>query len=125
MPGLTVEVQTASSPEPERVEIEGERFLVGRGRDCKVRVLEEQVSRHHALLVLVNGRWMIEDLDSSNGTFLNDQRVAIAELWPGDRLRLGEAGAKFRILSLDPPPAQDAQGRMGSRIIRRKDPRRD
>lgn len=118
MPGLTVEVETASDPSERTVELKGERFLVGRGRDCKVRILEDQVSRHHALMVLVNGRWMIEDLDSSNGMFLNDKRCALAELRPGDILRLGGGGATFRITALDPPPPRDDEGLLGTRIIR-------
>jgi pSer/pThr/pTyr-binding forkhead associated (FHA) protein len=50
------------------------------------------VSRVHCRLAITpEGRLEVEDLDSTNGTYVNDRRVERAMLVPGDRLRLGRA----------------------------------
>ncbi|WP_350561553.1 FHA domain-containing protein [Psychrobacter sp. CAL346-MNA-CIBAN-0220] len=48
---------------------------VGRGSDNDVVLGSKQVSRNHALLSVLNGMLYIKDLDSSNGTFINDERI--------------------------------------------------
>lgn len=65
------------------------RLLVGRSRCCDVVLSGPEVSRRHALLRFRDGRWIIQDLESTNGTFVNDVRVGRCELRPGDRLLLG------------------------------------
>jgi tetratricopeptide (TPR) repeat protein len=64
--------------------------LIGRGKDCTVVILDPSVSRMHTKIsVDEDGRLRVEDLRSSNGTFLNDQRIESAYLKHGDRLRVG------------------------------------
>ena len=48
---------------------------VGRGSDNDVVLGSKQVSRNHALLSVLNGKLYMKDLDSSNGTFINDERI--------------------------------------------------
>ncbi len=63
--------------------------LVGRQR-CTVRLADETVSRRHARLVPQNGGWLLEDLGSANGTYLNG--VKVARPMPvnrGDQIRCG------------------------------------
>jgi hypothetical protein len=65
------------------------RLLVGRSGCCDVVFPGPEVSRRHALLRFRDGRWIIQDLESTNGTFVNHVRVGRCELRPGDRLLLG------------------------------------
>jgi hypothetical protein len=49
-----------------------QRFTLGRGRDNDFRVVDNRVSRHHLRINIEYGEWYIEDLGSSNGSYLND-----------------------------------------------------
>ncbi|MHC4788353.1 MAG: FHA domain-containing protein [Planctomycetota bacterium] len=69
---------------------EGQRISLGRDPDvCDVALMDGAVSRKHCTLIEEGGAVRVEDAGSSNGTFINDQRVEAGELRPGDRLRLG------------------------------------
>ncbi|KPK58543.1 MAG: hypothetical protein AMK73_09195 [Planctomycetes bacterium SM23_32] len=69
---------------------EGERLTVGRDPDvCDITLMDPAVSRKHCSLSKEGGRVRVEDLGSSNGTFVNDNRVETAELRRGDKLRFG------------------------------------
>jgi hypothetical protein len=66
------------------------QLLVGRHHTCDVVISDLTVSRHHARLVFREGRWILRDLDSKNGTTVNGLRVGRCELRPGDRVALGD-----------------------------------
>jgi hypothetical protein len=66
-----------------------EELVVGRHPSCDVVVANETVSRRHAQLTFRDGGWIVQDLDSTNGTRLNGQDVGRCRLHPGDRLALG------------------------------------
>jgi pSer/pThr/pTyr-binding forkhead associated (FHA) protein len=66
-----------------------EELIVGRQLDCDVVLTDPSVSRQHARLVFRGSRWIIQDLESTNGTILNGNRIGRSELHPGDRLALG------------------------------------
>jgi pSer/pThr/pTyr-binding forkhead associated (FHA) protein len=64
--------------------------VVGRRRDCDLRILSAEVSRRHCLLSIDDGYVKVEDFDSSNGTFINGKLVVGKQiLRPGDRLEIG------------------------------------
>ena len=64
--------------------------LIGRGRDVHVGVNDIGVSRRHARIVRIAGpRYVLEDLGSKNGVFVNGREVDTAELADGDRLQVG------------------------------------
>jgi hypothetical protein len=81
---------------------------VGRAADNDVAIANQRVSRYHAQLRWVESSWLVYDLDSTNGTWLDQERV-----WPsqprvledGSQLRLGDH--EFDIVTGDAPPAAD------------------
>jgi FHA domain-containing protein/uncharacterized protein DUF1707 len=71
---------------------------VGRSHDCDVVVGEETVSRFHAeLRHMDDDAWLVRDLDSTNGTWLNGSRVHEARVCGGDVLWLGGLRMELRL----------------------------
>ena len=73
------------------------RTIIGRGRECDLRVPVLTVSRKHCQLVSEGGGLRIKDLSSSNGTFVNNRRVEEAKLNAGDRVVVGPAAFTVQI----------------------------
>ncbi len=68
----------------------GEKPLViGRGNDCDIRINDHSVSRRHARIQPGAGGYYALDLQSTNGTFVNDARATMCKLNDGDYLRAG------------------------------------
>lgn len=78
--------------------LQGEEVSVGRAETNGVALASDSaVSRVHAVLVRYGGGWCVRDVGSTNGTFLNGQRVLGEQpLRPGDEIRLGETRLVFR-----------------------------
>ena len=87
-----------------RLLLRGERLTLGRGVECDVMLKSTRVSRQHAMLVFIAGRWLARDLDSANGTFLNRHTLVADDIRAGDVLKFGDGGPRVRIISLDPAP---------------------
>jgi pSer/pThr/pTyr-binding forkhead associated (FHA) protein len=69
--------------------------VLGRSRECRVRLPDADTSRRHAEIVCGGGRFVLHDLGSTNGTFVNGERVSERALEPGDRLRIGANSVTF------------------------------
>lgn len=67
----------------------GRDTTLGRAPECDVVIDDASLSRHHARLLHVGGRYFVEDLGSRNGTFVQAERVSRRELGDDDRLQLG------------------------------------
>ncbi|NOH00998.1 MAG: FHA domain-containing protein [Chloroflexi bacterium] len=71
--------------------LEGEQLTIGRDSSNGVAINDAEVSRKHARLMFQGGKYVLEDLGSTNGTFVNGQRLAgPVVLKPGDVISLGE-----------------------------------
>ena len=76
----------------ETLELSEGKITLGRSRQCDLSVQEPSISRKHAFLTVGGGRIRVQDLGSSNGTFVNERdAVGELELRDGDTLRLGNA----------------------------------
>lgn len=81
--------------------VDTRRVTVGRTPDNDVVVSDPSVSRHHAVLELIERTWRLRDLGSRNGTYLNGMRVdRVTTVQPGDRIEVGDT--TFRLVE---PPA--------------------
>ena len=70
---------------------------VGRAEACQIRLPDTYASSFHARIYSRDGSWFVEDLGSTNGTYLNQRRVtAPAELRAGDRIRIGKSTLELR-----------------------------
>jgi predicted component of type VI protein secretion system len=89
----------------QKMRIPAPQFLIGRGEDCQLRPNSDLVSRHHCVLLVGSGGAVIRDLDSRNGTYVNDQKVAGDQaLQAGDRLTIGQLKFEVLIKAGEPPP---------------------
>jgi pSer/pThr/pTyr-binding forkhead associated (FHA) protein len=73
------------------------RAVVGRDADCDVLLSSLSASRKHASVEQTASGWMLKDLASVNGTYVNGKRVTETLLSNGDSLRFGEVKAVFEI----------------------------
>ncbi len=75
-----------------RIELLEEENLLGRSSDCTVELADSTVSRQHAVIRKHRLAWLLEDCDSSTGTFLNGRSVGTpAALSPNDEIRIGHS----------------------------------
>jgi len=79
-----------------RVQLMNTQYIVGRDSEAAFVVSRSSVSRQHARLYMdEHGGWWVEDLNSTNGTFVNESRVKSQSLADADQVRFGDAIYKF------------------------------
>ncbi len=78
--------------------------LVRFGRDpsCNVRLKDRMVSRLHCVIRHINGRWILEDHQSRNKTFVNSLCITKTDLAPGDFIQIGDTAFSFLSSQKDP-----------------------
>jgi pSer/pThr/pTyr-binding forkhead associated (FHA) protein len=70
-------------------------FTVGRDPGNDIILRDPKVSRHHAEIVFERGFFVLHDLSSANGTYINGKRIRVAPLTHGAKLRLGNSYGRF------------------------------
>jgi hypothetical protein len=106
-------VTTANMDNPEAVATltllvggeEEDTYFIGRGRSTigrlesnTIAVPDTGMSRHHTEIMADESKFILTDLGSTNGTFVNGKRVAEAELKDGDTIEIGKVALRFRRL---------------------------
>jgi len=84
-------------------ELKADRTTIGRVEDNMFQIAEPSVSSHHCEVLLRGSDIVIKDLDSTNGTFINNQKIGESVLNPGQILRLGNV--ELRLDTGGPPAA--------------------
>lgn len=70
-------------------------LIIGRGAELDMVLVEDMVSRKHARLVSANGNLTLSDLGSTNGTFVNGEKIKQTKLRVGDRVLVGTSILKL------------------------------
>jgi diguanylate cyclase (GGDEF)-like protein len=78
-----------------RFPLQRNEVVLGRGSDCDIQVDRDSVSRRHARVFRNGEQWMVEDLGSTNGSYVNDVPVQRSILRDSDFLKIGAAIFKF------------------------------
>jgi len=72
-------------------------LTVGRSQESNLVIRDDYTSTHHARLMLWNGRWVVQDLDSTNGTFLAGERISVPTPVPTDTtVTIGQTSFELR-----------------------------
>ena len=92
----------------------GNEFVIGRQVGCQILINHTNISRQHTRITHTSGQWMVSDLNSANGTFINGQRITDpTPIRSGDKLGLGNyefifsAGDDNNATRLDTPSYQN------------------
>lgn len=88
-PAIRISVQTDADKDTVRP-FSQSQIMIGRDSNCDLSVVDEALSAHHARLTHHHGQWWLEDLNSTNGTFLNREKLTTpAVVITGDHFKCG------------------------------------
>ena len=125
--GPALVVRSGGGRAGESFEAIGEQALIGRSPECDVFLDDVTVSRRHAELVREGDVFMIRDLGSLNGTFVNRRRIESSVLEDDDEVQIGKYRMTFlapmTTVSRDEPGRAPAHDRRGLRAPARRVPR--
>lgn len=71
---------------------------IGTSADSDIVITDQYISSHHAIIRFDNNQFILQDLDSTNGTFINNKRIVRAELIDNDTIKMGRTELKFKSL---------------------------
>jgi diguanylate cyclase (GGDEF)-like protein len=84
-----------------QIDLSGDEVDIGRGEEVTFRIDSEQVSRRHASIRKLVGKFVLRDLNSTNGTFVNENKVHTHTLVDGDQIRIGKTVLKYTESALE------------------------
>jgi len=94
-------VQISDSGAGLKLPIEKQQIQIGRDENCDISLDDELVSKHHAVLEVIltpddnRIEYMMQDLNSTNHTYVNDERIDLCRLKDGDIIRIGKSNFRF------------------------------
>ncbi|MGA1867981.1 MAG: FHA domain-containing protein [bacterium] len=95
-----------------------EFITIGRHSDNLIKINNDAVSKHHAIIMKEKNKILIEDLSSTNGTYVNQKQIRQHELKDGDEILIGEHSIKFSLHdSNDPGPNSNDMDKKNTVII--------
>ena len=98
-------LQLISSAGDQTIDLQdGRALVVGRAVTSDVRVYDPTVSRRHAQLTISDGNVEVQDFGSSNGTYVNGERVSEGVAKPGDVITFGKVAYHLQTAKPPPPP---------------------
>ncbi|THB65838.1 MAG: FHA domain-containing protein [Gammaproteobacteria bacterium] len=92
---ITITLEVVTEGNAKKIILNGERCLIGRSEECELQLPESNISRIHAMLVFDTEKWWLIDLESKNGTRLNNKKIKSAVLKSGDVIRIGKVEIKI------------------------------
>ena len=91
-----------------QIPIESVPFVIGRADDCDLKLTDGRISRHHSEIRISGDLLWIRDLGSTNGTFVNQNRIANAHLLePSDTISIGKYKFKVKTISSSTSSIED------------------
>ena len=102
-PVITLSIKIDEGKESIR-EFSQPQIMIGRDTHCDISMMDEALSAHHARLTHHHGQWWLEDLNSTNGTFLNREKLTTpAVIITGDRFKCGNTVFAIQVEDSDGP----------------------
>jgi hypothetical protein len=81
------------------IPISRETFFIGRSKGNNIPISDPSISRKHAVINFIDGKYVISDLNSLKGTYVNGKKVEEAVLRSGDIINIGESRMQFRLIT--------------------------
>jgi pSer/pThr/pTyr-binding forkhead associated (FHA) protein len=107
-PGITLSIKSDQGKESER-QFSQPQIMIGRDTKCDLSMTDEALSAHHARLTYHHGQWWLEDLNSTNGTFLNREKLTTpAVVITGDHFKCGNTVFGIQVEDSDGLSLSDA-----------------
>ena len=104
------------SSKPEIIEIGSVPFTIGRSEDCDYQIASSRVSRAHAEITKAAGAYLLRDLGSTNGTFVNGQKIDQVRLSEGDLVVIADVELTYRV------SGGQAGHKTATQVMRQSDP---
>lgn len=90
------QLRVISGPdEKKKFDLNQKSTQIGKKEDCDIVLLDNTVSRHHIAIEMTSDSYLLKDLESTNGTYINGLKVKEAYLTPGDIIKIGNSEIEF------------------------------